>query len=280
MFHIRFRFSVLLLQHTDTFSTSSTASPVPIYTLKVGLLYQQQFPVKMVFIFEWLHSQLMVTPPKPSASFAGKTIIVTGSNTGLGKEACRWIVQLGASKIIIACRNIEKGKAAAKDIQSTTSCSANVLEVWELDLSSYPSVKAFADRAKSELARLDALLLNAGVTVRTFRIFNGNEETINTNVISCALLAFLLYPKLRETATRFNTQPHLSVTVSEMHELAKFKERNAPPGQLFAALAEEKNFNANDRYMTSKLLEILFVKQMAVVCPLKNNVIINAINPG
>ncbi len=223
----------------------------------------------------------MVTPAKPAVSLTGKTIIVTGSNTGLGKEACRWIVQLGASKVIIACRNVEKGKSAAKDIQSTTSLSASILEVWELDLSSYPSIKHFADRAKIELPRLDAVLLNAGVTARTFRMFNGNEEMINTNVISCALLAFLLYPKLHETATRFNTQPHLTVTTSEVHELAKFKERNALPGQIFTALAEEENFNLNDRYMTSKLLEIFFVKQLAAVCSLtNNNVIINAINPG
>jgi len=58
-----------------------------------------------------LKLQLEKLPPL-KADFTGKTIIVVGSNTGLGKEAVRHFVRLNASKVIIAVRSISKGKAA------------------------------------------------------------------------------------------------------------------------------------------------------------------------
>ena len=97
----------------------------------------------MAFFARFIHRQFIYEPPVPTASFKGKTAIVTGASSGLGLEACRWMVRLGASQVILACRNLEKGKAAAKDIQATTSCSSDTLEVWHLDLSSYESVQDF-----------------------------------------------------------------------------------------------------------------------------------------
>jgi NAD(P)-dependent dehydrogenase (short-subunit alcohol dehydrogenase family) len=220
-------------------------------------------------------------PPAPTASFKGKTVIVTGSNVGLGLEASRLIVQLGASQVILACRNVEKGKAAAKDIQATTSCSPDTLQVWHLDMNSYTSVQAFSDRVKAELPRLDALIGNAGMATTSFRMTEDNEESITTNVVSLFLLAFLLYPKLHESAVKYNTESHFTVTTSELYEVAKFKERKAPDGQLFATLSDEKEANMGDRYNVSKLLEIFTIKQMAAMSPLSSGkVIINCVAPG
>jgi len=235
----------------------------------------------MSFLAAFLYRQFFYEPPVPTASFKGKTAIVTGSNVGLGLEACRWMVSLGASRVILACRNLEKGKAAAKDIQATTSCSPDTLEVWHLDMSSYASVQAFSDRVKAELPRLDVLIANAGIGTQTFRMTEDNEETITTNVVSLSLLAFLLHPKLRDTAVQHNTQTHITVTASELHEIAKFKERKAPDGQLFATLNDKTKANMGDRYNVSKLLEIFVIKQMAALSSLSsNNVIINCVAPG
>jgi NAD(P)-dependent dehydrogenase (short-subunit alcohol dehydrogenase family) len=154
----------------------------------------------MSFFAAFIYRQFLSAPPIPTISFKGKTFIVTGSNVGLGLEACRWIVRLGASQVILAVRNIDKGKAAVEDIRATTSCSAETLRVWSLDLSSYNSVLAFADRVKADLPRLDVLIANAGLGTETFRMIEDNEETITTNVVSPSLLGFLLYPKLRGTA--------------------------------------------------------------------------------
>lgn len=78
---------------------------------------------------------------------------------GLGKEAARHYVRLNAEKVIIACRSIEKGEAAARDIEQSTG-RKGVVEVWQLDLSSYENVKQFAERAKG-LRRLDSIVENA-----------------------------------------------------------------------------------------------------------------------
>jgi NAD(P)-dependent dehydrogenase (short-subunit alcohol dehydrogenase family) len=215
-------------------------------------------------------------------SFKGRTVIVTGSNVGLGLEACRWLVKFGAAKVIMACRNLEKGQAALRNIQESTSCPPTTLEVWRLDMSSYAAVLVFVDKVKAELPRLDAVILNAGLGTRTWRMTEDNEETITTNVVSTALLALLLHPKLRETAKEYNTHTHLTITTSELYEVAKFKEATAAPrGQLFATLADKEKSNMGDRYNVSKLLQIFLVKQMAAISPFSSSkVIVNCVAPG
>jgi NAD(P)-dependent dehydrogenase (short-subunit alcohol dehydrogenase family) len=230
---------------------------------------------------KFVHRQFIYEPPVPTASFKGKTVIVTGSNTGLGLEASRWIVRLEASKVILACRNLEKAKAAADNIRSTTKCGPDIVEVWHLDMSSYASVQAFAEKARTELPRLDAVLANAGMASTKFHITEDDEETITTNVVSTALLGFLLFPKLRETAERSGSQTYLTFTASELYETAKFNERKAPDGQIFAFFNDKKNFKMMDRYDTSKLLDVFIVKQMAALAPLDSNkVIVNCVAPG
>jgi NAD(P)-dependent dehydrogenase (short-subunit alcohol dehydrogenase family) len=135
---------------------------------RTGLLREEAVLLKHVFPRGFHLPSIHLHTTRPTASFKGKTVIVTGSNVGLGLEASRWIVRLGASQVILACRNVEKGKAAAKDIQATTSCSSGSLQVWHLDISSYVSVQAFTDRVKAELPRLDVLLGDAGVGTNKF----------------------------------------------------------------------------------------------------------------
>jgi NAD(P)-dependent dehydrogenase (short-subunit alcohol dehydrogenase family) len=148
-------------------------------------------------------------------------------------------------------------------------------------MSSYASVQAFSDRVKAELPRLDVFLGNAGVGTNKFRMTEGNEEMITTNVVSPSLLAFLRHPKLHETAVIYNTQTHFTVTASELYEVAKFKERTAPAGQLFATLNEKSKGNMGERYHVSKLPGIFVTKKMAAMSPLNSGkVIINCVAPG
>ncbi|KAF2653991.1 NAD(P)-binding protein [Lophiostoma macrostomum CBS 122681] len=228
-----------------------------------------------------MYTQFTSTPSLPTTSFKGRTIIVTGSNVGLGLESCRQMVTLGASRIIMAVRNVSKGEAAAKDIRATTSCAPETLEVWQLDLSSYQSVLSFAERVKTELPRLDVLVGNAGIGTETFRITEDNEESITTNLVSLFLLGFLLHPKLRDTALKHSTQTHFTIVGTGLYEVAQFKERKAPNMGLFEALNDEKTAVMSDRYNVSKLLGMYALKQMAAMSPLQNNgVIINCVAPG
>ena len=231
----------------------------------------------------FIDRQFISEPVVPTSSFNGQTIIVTGANSGLGLEASRMLIKLGALRVILACRNLDKGKTAAKDIQTTTGCSNETLDVWSLDMSNYASVLSFADRAKSELPRLDAMILNAGLYVHKYRLQEGNEEIINTNVISTALLAFLLHPKLQQTATQYHISTHLTITGSELYEVAKFKEAKVPNRQIFETLNDEEVFDKNkyDRYNVSKLLVMFVLKELSALAPVeKTGVVVDVVAPG
>lgn len=233
----------------------------------------------MATVWQFVYSQFFVTPPKPTVNYAGKTVLVTGANVGLGKEAARHFVQLGAAKVIIASRSIEKGDEAKRDIESTTKCGPNVIETWQLDLSSYQSVLDFGARIDKDLPRLDAAILNAGVAKAKWEIFEKDEATITVNVVSTFLLAHLLLPKLKQTATSFNTRPNLTVVSSEMHFWAKFAERNG--SSIFDTLRENDPKYFEDRYSTSKLLNVLGVRAMAERKSVDQiPVTINTVNPG
>jgi NAD(P)-dependent dehydrogenase (short-subunit alcohol dehydrogenase family) len=241
---------------------------------------------------EFIWPQLFARLPYPETSFDEQVIIVTGSNIGLGLEAARHFTRLNAAKVILAVRSIEKGNAAKKAIEESTSRPTNVIEVWPLDLSSYDSVKAFAERASTTLPRLDILVENAGIATQDYSRSEDNESTITVNVISTYLLALLLLPKLRETGQRFNNTPrppHLVVVASEVHYLTDFPEQSAPHGAILATLNEKSTANMKDRYKVSKLLEVFFTRELASRSPPpssplsrngKGGVVINFLTPG
>lgn len=141
-------------------------------------------------IFSNFHTQVALKPPVPTADFSGKTIIVTGANVGLGKEASKLFIRLNASKVILAVRSIKKPEAAKAEIEAQTK-RTGVVEVYKLDYSSYASVKAFAARV-AELERVDIAVLNTGVATEQFEISEYNENTLTVNVISIALLLFFI----------------------------------------------------------------------------------------
>ena len=173
----------------------------------------------------FFRSQLCVKLPVPTKQFSGQTIIVTGANVGLGLEAARYFVSLDASKVILAVRSTLKGQAAANSIEESTG-RAGICEVWHLDLASYASVKAFAERA-SRLDRLDIVVNNAGIVVYDFELAEDNESSITVNVVSGLLLSLLLLPKLRETSIQFKKENVLTFTGSFVHFMTDFPERKS-----------------------------------------------------
>jgi NAD(P)-dependent dehydrogenase (short-subunit alcohol dehydrogenase family) len=229
----------------------------------------------------FLYSQLIQTLPYPKASFAGKSVIVTGSNVGLGKEAARHMVRLGASPLILAVRSLEKGNAAKEDIERSTGCAKGTIRVWELDMANYGSVQKFATRAERELERVDILLANAGIASFEFTRAEGNEKMITVNVVSTFLLTLLMMPKLKETAKEFNTRPVVTITSSEVHGHTDFPEKSSPPGQIFQTLNDESKADMNSRYPVSKLLEVFGVRAFADRYPSSSfPITLNTVNPG
>ncbi|KAJ1553430.1 hypothetical protein HK096_007869, partial [Nowakowskiella sp. JEL0078] len=215
--------------------------------------------------------------PYPQQDFSGQTIIVTGSNTGLGREAAQHITRLNASKVILAVRSIERGELAKKSIEESTK-KTGVVEVWQLDLASYDSVKKFAARVNNSLDRLDGILENASIATTEFTLAEKNESSITVNVVSTFLLGLLVLPKLRESAQRFHIRPRLSIVVSDMHFFAKFIERQSS-GSLFNALNDPKVSDMDDRYSVTKLLQVLLAIELTARLS-DDSVIVNMLNPG
>lgn len=133
----------------------------------------------------YFYRQLTIKPtPVQNVSLRGKTAIVTGANTGVGFATSRQLLELGLSKLILAVRNEEKGKAAAAKLVSELNLQQDVTEVWKLDLSVYETILSFAERANS-LERLDFVVLNAGMwsITREFNPHTGHEEVIQVNYL-------------------------------------------------------------------------------------------------
>jgi NAD(P)-dependent dehydrogenase (short-subunit alcohol dehydrogenase family) len=145
-------------------------------------------------------------------SCAGGTYIVTGANTGLGYEAAKHLVALGAAKVILGVRNLTAGETAKANIVKDTG-KTGTAEVWALDLSSYDSVKAFANKAIAELDRIDAIIENAAVATGHGKA-EGHSMCLTVNVLSTFLLGMLLFSKLIESARNFGITPHLTIVTS------------------------------------------------------------------
>lgn len=199
--------------------------------------------MSLSYVLHFLYVQLFVTPPNPSKNFNGQTVIVTGSNTGLGFEAAQHFVRLGAEKVILAVRTVEKREAAQKRIEESTK-RTSVVEVWQLELESYESVKVFTEKARG-LDRLDVVVENAGIDLEIFRMAGEDEATVTVNVTSTFLLALLLLPKMQETSAKYNTNPRLSIVTSDLHFATPFNERKAD--NIFDELNREETTNMSKK---------------------------------
>lgn len=173
----------------------------------------------------FVYAQFILKIPKPTASFASKTVIVTGANGGLGKEISKHVIRLGASKVIFACRSQSRGNQAKLEVESQLKCSPDVIQVWELDLESPSSIKGFVDKANA-LPRLDVVINNAGIQNMggASKVVYDTERTLAVNVIGTFLLALQLIPKLRETARKYEVTPHLTFVGSALYDVAKYPE--------------------------------------------------------
>ena len=193
----------------------------------------------------FLYSQLFVTPAVPKSNLSGQTVIVTGANVGLGFEAAKHLARMGASNIILGCRDVKKGEYAAAVVARTPGAEKAQVEVWPLDLGSYSSVEKFASRAEA-LPRLDSVIQNAGILTANFNLMEGNESNLHVNVYSPMYLTMLLLPKLRESAKQNKKDGRVTFVGSEMFMWAKFQEKKLP-GNTVENMNSKKDANMGDR---------------------------------
>ncbi|KAI0122534.1 putative short-chain dehydrogenase/reductase family protein [Daldinia grandis] len=234
----------------------------------------------MVSFREYVSEQWQKLPVLATTeTCAGKTYIVTGSNTGLGLEAAKHLVRVRAKRVIIAVRNLKAGEAAKAEIESATN-NRGIAQVWHLDLASFESVKDFARKATEELDRIDGLIENASVALDKFALAEGYESTVTINVLSTFLLAILLLPKMTETARRFNSQPNLTIVTSEAGFAVK-EAFDSVKDNLLTKLNDPKTSDMRQRYPVTKLIQQFAGRHLATLLPVsKTGVILNLVNPG
>jgi NAD(P)-dependent dehydrogenase (short-subunit alcohol dehydrogenase family) len=176
----------------------------------------------------------------------GKTVVVTGANSGLGLETSRELARKGA-KVVLACRNVDKGTEAAQDIRGDSPQAA--LEVMSLDLGDLSSVRTFAQVFEQTHERLDILVNNAGVmALPRSTTVDGFETQIGTNHLGhFALTGLLLKTLLSAPAGRV-------VTVSSLvHKTGRID---------FDDLDGERRYNKWTAYGQSKLANLMFTFEL------------------
>ncbi len=172
---------------------------------------------------------------------SGKTIIVTGANSGIGFEAAKVFAAKGA-QVIIAARNLDKAQAAQRELRGSS-------EVMPLDLASLTSVRAFAAAFKSKHDKLDILVNNAGVMAIPRRLTqDGFEMQFGTNHLGhFALTGLLLEPLLAAEQSRV-------VTVSsDAHTSGTMR---------WDDLTWEHGYSEWSAYGMSKLANLLFAYEL------------------
>ncbi|KAI1470389.1 NAD(P)-binding protein [Daldinia caldariorum] len=221
-------------------------------------------PEKRASFRHYLYRQLFVTPPpvlQRDVNLSGKTAIITGANGGIGLEVARQLLDLGC-KVILTVRDEKRGETARQELINGRSLAPEFVQVWKLDLSSYESIIAFAERAKT-LKSLDIAILSAGIfkVTESFSSSTGYEEGVQINFLANMLLTVLLLPIIKEKRTP--GQPgHICVVSSDTAAWTKFEEGSSTP-VLPAFKRKSPNWDMSDRYGATKLLGQLFLTELA-----------------
>ncbi|PVF95996.1 NAD(P)-binding protein [Serendipita vermifera] len=230
--------------------------------------------------------------PETSRDLSGRTVIVTGANVGVGLEAARFFYNMSPARLVIAVRSISKGEEAKMDIEAKgDSAGQTSVEVWELDLGLFESVKRFAEKCNDELERVDIFLENAALGEGPWSTTpDGWESLVQVNVISTYMLAALIAPLLRKTAKLPDPnpakplKPHLVIASSDVHPFTRFPQRTAP--NILAALNEQTTYDIPDRYALTKFLTVVLTRSLAASSfwsadgHSKDDVVICCANPG
>jgi NAD(P)-dependent dehydrogenase (short-subunit alcohol dehydrogenase family) len=193
----------------------------------------------------------------------GKTVIVTGANTGIGKETARDLAQRGA-KVILGCRDLERGKKACDEIIASTDNTK--VEVQHLDLSSLASVRKFANNIINTEPHLDVLINNAGVSkVGQELTGDGLLLDMQVNHFGPFLLTCLLVELLKRSSPS-----RIVIVASELHRLGTLD---------FDNLNSVNIYGVDRVYCNSKLANIVMSNELAR--KLKGTgVTVNSLHPG
>jgi hypothetical protein len=177
---------------------------------------------------------------------SGRTILITGANSGLGLEAARMLAGHGAH-VVMACRSEEKGRDALDLIRSDHPNAS--LELMSLDLASLDSVRRFAEDFRQRHDRLDVLINNAGLMAPPLQYTqDGFEIQFGTNHLGHFLLTGLLLERLEAAP-----EPRIVVLSSFAHRMGDI---------YFDNLNAEHGYQRWKFYGQSKLANLMFALEL------------------
>ena len=186
------------------------------------------------------------------STLAGKVAVVTGGNSGIGKEAAIGIARAGAH-VVIAARNPAKAAAALTEVETRADARGRI-ETIPIDLASFASVRAFADAFTAKHDRLDVLLNNAGGVLRKRLVtVDGHETQFQVNHLSHFLLTNLLRDALAHGAPArvVNVSSHAHTSARRGLDFDDLDWERRRYGRGFGV------------YSATKLMNILFTRELA-----------------
>ncbi|XP_053314761.1 retinol dehydrogenase 14 [Spea bombifrons] len=199
-----------------------------------------------------------------SGLMRGKTVIITGANSGIGRATAAELLKQQA-RVILACRDVGRAEEAAQDLRLETEGKGEIV-IKQLDLNSLRSVSRFCQEILKEEPRLDVLINNAGVFQCPYtKTEDGFEMQFGVNHLGHFLLTHLLIGLLK------NSAPSRIVVVSS--KLYKYGEIN------FDDLSSEKSYSKSFAYSRSKLANILFTRELSRRLE-GTGVTVNVLHPG
>jgi NAD(P)-dependent dehydrogenase (short-subunit alcohol dehydrogenase family) len=181
----------------------------------------------------------------------GKTILITGANSGLGLEASKVLSSKGAH-VIMTARNLKSGNEAISLIKKKNADAK--LDLMQLDLSDFASIHQFSQEFHHKYKQLDVLINNAGVMTPVKREFTKQnfEVQFGTNHLGHFLLTGLLLDILKGTPSS-----RIAIQSSGMH-----KSKMGKPDIHFDDLNFDKGYSKFVAYSQSKLANLLFAYEL------------------
>jgi NAD(P)-dependent dehydrogenase (short-subunit alcohol dehydrogenase family) len=192
-----------------------------------------------------------------------KVCIITGSNSGIGKETALALAEMGAT-IVMVVRNSDRGEDARSEIVKQSG--NNSVDLMICDLSSMEAIRNFAAEFRNKYNRLHVLINNAGAVFSKRQVtVDGFEQTLAVNYLAPFLLTHELLPLLRETASS-----RIINLSSGLHKSAKLD---------FNDLQSESSYNSMKVYSRAKLMVIMHTYEQARRLKAEN-VAVNVVLPG
>lgn len=180
-------------------------------------------------------------------NFSKKTILITGATSGIGLATAKLLAH-PEHRLVLMCRNLEKGQHIKKQILTTQKEAC--IELMICDLSSQKSIRQMATQFYQNFEQLDVLINNAGVyQTSRFLTEDGFEMTFAVNHLAPFLLTHLLLPALNQSP-----KGRIITVSSGLHKAGKI---------WFDDLQLEKSFSGMRAYSQSKLANILFTRTLA-----------------